>query len=221
MSRVSIVAPILVAIVALVAAMNGYLEVSLDQLKSGDIGTLLLTVTFTALVIERAVEVYINNAFDPKETRLTRDATVAGKRVEIAEEATRAEMARQAAAGVAADPAAIRKLREEGSDARAMLLDEKEKVLAPMIEHKSEKAAWAAAMSTFLSLAAAAVGVRILGQFLTPETIAKMSAGDSNQLMLFRAADIILTSFVLAGGADGIHKIITRFTVMRKNSNQG
>ena len=59
-----------VGVVAIFVAERGFFEVSLSQLNPTDIGTLLATVIFTALVIERAVEVYVKNAYGAAELSL-------------------------------------------------------------------------------------------------------------------------------------------------------
>lgn len=237
MRPVSIVALITAVVVSAIVGFAGFVEVNLDRLTAGDIGTVLLTAIFAALVIERAVEVYINNAFDPEEQRLSRDITIAQRNVEIAEEGLTIEIERQKRTP---DPMTLTQARADVDNARVDLLTAKKAAVDVLAQHRAKKASWAGAIATLLSLAAAAVGVRILGQFLpmengeiagplgqSCEAVAR-AAGDAvsdlsdaqllacgrveTQLAWFRTADILLTTFVLAGGADGIHQIVKRFT---------
>jgi len=56
---------------ALFAAQGSFSPVSLGELNAGDVGTVFLALVLAALVIERAVEVYVGNVFDGDEARLT------------------------------------------------------------------------------------------------------------------------------------------------------
>ena len=61
--------------------------------------------------------------------------------------------------------------------------------------------------SIVMSLGAAVVGVRALGPF-SPSSLAIGGA----QLAWFKAYDVVLSACLLAGGADGLHSVITLFT---------
>ena len=247
MPSISILTLVLVAIVSLIVADAQFVEIGLERLGGGDIGALLMTVIFTALIIERAVEVYITNAFGPKEDLAGSDIALAARSVELAEEALTAEQKRQAQPGAQPDAEEITRLRTEIAKVRDELLKAKQKAEPVLAKIRRNKGAWAGAVATLLSLAAAAVGIRILGQFLpldnsgsivgplantcAMELVAQSKESVDNlseatraaceavdlQLAAFRTADTILTTFVLAGGADGIHKIIKQFISYRSN----
>ena len=224
MEGISKWALVIVLGVAIVGAAVGFVEVNLAELKVGEIGTLLATVVFAALVIERAVEVYINNAFNPRENYLRRGNTIAEQELAIAEEAVNQELARQSKPGAARDSQVLADLRAAARAAREQLRSARLEALDDLTDHRAKKTAWAGAVSTILSLAVAAAGVRILGQFLPVDANGLVTGpltddGAAAQFFAFRAADIVLTTFVLAGGADGIHQIIKRFTNPAPNQN--
>jgi len=55
----------------------------------------------------------------------------------------------------------------------------------------------------------AAVGLRSLNIFFTPDSLKQMN---QNQKMLFAGVDVLLTGALLAGGSDGLHKITEVYT---------
>ena len=236
----------LVAALSLLVAAQGYLELSLDKFEATQLGRLFLIVVFAAAAIERAVEVYVNNVFGAKRTALTRDVAIAQRRVDIAEDAVTRETQRQATPGVAVDDAAVQAGRDHVSAEQQRLRETIATQHDPLTQHRSTTAAWAAALTIALSAAVAAVGVRLLGQFLhvdgsslgdaidncpacpetqpdpppdlpaeTPPPTTCMEVACkrlASQIFWFRAVDMLLTTLVLAGGADGIHQIIKRVT---------
>ena len=240
MSAVSIVGLVAVLAVSVIVGRAGFVEISLVGL-GGDIVNLLATVLFAAVVIERAVEVYINNAFDPEKAKLEREVTIAANHLEIEEGALEREKQRQAGPNGTADPKALAKLRANVDAARESLKTKRGCAVEPLAEHRNAKAAWAGTVATLLSLAAAAVGIRLLGQFLPTDSdgalsgplsetcaraVAEAGVGSVEelaeavrtaceraevQLVWFRLVDVLLTTAVLAGGAEGIHQMIGRF----------
>ena len=171
----SAIAIVLTIIVAGYAASQGFIEISLRGLESAEIGTVFLTLIFTALVIERAVEVYANNRYDPEEMEIQRAIREAQQTVTILKEALDAEIARglprgaegeAATAAVADKQAAVTKLRDEVNDAREQLRSAKVDALDDQIDLETRKAAAAGAVAIVLGVIAAAAGVRVLGQFL-------------------------------------------------------
>ena len=174
MSGISIAALVAVLAISAIVGNSGFFEVGLVGL-GGDIFNLLATVLFAALVIERAVEVYINNAFDLEKAKFSLDATIAENRVAIAEDALDRERRRQAEQNGTADPGALATLRENVDKARRKLLVERNKTSEPLANHRNRKAAWANVVATLMSLAAAAVGIRLLGQFLPTDSNGALS----------------------------------------------
>lgn len=171
----SAIAIVLTIAVAGYAASRGFIEISLRGLESAEIGTVFLTLIFTALVIERAVEVYVNNRYDPEEMEIQRAIREAQQKLTILKEALDAEIARglpRGAEGEAATAAvkdkqeAVTQLRGEVGDAREELRSAKVDALDDQIDLEARKSAAAGAVATILGVIAAAAGVRVLGQFL-------------------------------------------------------
>jgi hypothetical protein len=69
-------------------------------------------------------------------------------------------------------------------------------------------------LSFALAVIAALVGVRVLQPLLDPAAVSATRGARDQQAQLFwlRNLDILLTGLLMAGGADGIHRIITTFT---------
>lgn len=227
---------VVVLVAAGIAAAAGFVEISLKQLESGDILTLLLTAIFVALVIERAVEVYANNRFDPERAKIRLTVSVIESNLTFKEKALETDLARsQPGADLTRsqpDAEAVGNLRTLIATARRDLMRETERIEPQLTELRRRKAAYAASLATVLGLAAAIVSVRVLGQFLpsdaaltcgtfgqtlaaTDEAIKAAKEAAKLQCGALRFVDVVLTTALLAGGADGIHQIIKRFTDIR------
>lgn len=203
---------VLVLILATLAATNGFVGLRLDQVSPAAVGKVLVTLVFVALVIERAVEVYVANTFEPRKARLRQGITIAENRLAQAEETLAAETARQAARNTGGDDRLL-DLRRKQEAAAGEVDRAKAEAVDDLIDHRARKMVWAGGAATLLSFMAAGVGVRVLEPLLhgaagagAVETFA--ATASDLQLGAFRVADTLLTTFVLAGGADGIHKII-------------
>jgi hypothetical protein len=152
----------LVLILATVAATNGFVGLRLDQVSPAAVGKVLVTLVFVALVIERAVEVYVTNRFEPCKAELRRGITIAKKRLMRAEETLAAETARQAERNGGGDERLLQERREQEAEARAALDRAKAEAIGDLTDHRTRKMVWAAGAATLLSLLAAGVGVRVL-----------------------------------------------------------
>lgn len=215
----------LVLLGAVMSAWMGFVEVSLQRLENGDILTLLLTAMFVALVIERAVEVFANNRFDPERARIEMDLTIIESKLALHERALAAELGR-----ASVDQNHVNRIRGMITSAQTERESIVGKIEPELASLKRQKAAWAGTFAILLALLAAIVGVRMLGQFLPIEDSmiggefgqllssadAKIANAARFQLNALRAVDVVLTSALLAGGAEGIHQIIKRFTDLGK-----
>lgn len=76
---------------------------------------------------------------------------------------------------------------------------------------------YAFAVSLTLSLAAAYVGVRALWPFVNQVDFYKLGA---NQRWMFLVVDVVFSSALLAGGADGIHQVVNAFTTFFSTTAQ-
>lgn len=217
----------LTVVAAFVAARFEFKELSLSGLDGADLGTLFLTLIFTALVIERAVEVYISNRYDPEEMTIQRDIREAQQKLTLLEEALAREIGRPVppasdptSAGAAKDKSdAVAGLRREVVDAREAVRTAKVAALNDQIDLETRKTAAAGAVATILGVVAASAGIRIFGQFVEVEGGGMPPAltGTAYQLEWFRFGDVLLSALVLAGGADGIHQLVKDFLSKRND----
>jgi hypothetical protein len=74
-------------------------------------------------------------------------------------------------------------------------------------DYKGQTQRYAFAAGLILSLCAAAAGLRALWPFLADSKIFVASV-EQNQQAYFRVVDVLITTTLLAGGADGFHGII-------------
>lgn len=192
-----------VALGAAAAAAKGFVPLDFSDLKSADILNLLLAAIFTALIIERAVEVWANGAFAPQEQAIRSRELVIEGQIARKQKALDDENKRPTP-----DAALQETLRKKIREAGGALLTEIERTAPQLQQLKLEKSAKTATLAVLLGLGASAVGVRVLGQFLPDPVPADM---DPVQLALFRFMDVVMTTALLAGGADGIHKLIKPF----------
>lgn len=201
--------------VGVLAAARGYVPLDAGALATADLGTLFLTLIFGALVIERAVEVFAGNLFDPEEARLlgpqrqkTQERALVIEAIENETQRARGASAEQKAALGTGD--ALDKLRAEADRLRAELTDLRRETLDEVIAFRARKAAAASAGAVALGAAAAATGLRVLEPLATEAALAEIGAV-AGQLFWFRLVDVVLTALLLAGGADGIHQVLKAF----------
>jgi hypothetical protein len=69
-------------------------------------------------------------------------------------------------------------------------------------------------VSFSLALVTSLVGLRVVQPLIDPAALASMAKEPAYRLQLLWLSrlDILLTGLLIAGGADGIHKIVTTFT---------
>ncbi len=198
-----------VVIGAAAAAAKGFVPLDFRSLESANILNLLLAAIFTALVIERAVEVWALGAFAPREQAIRSREMVIEGQIARKQKALDDENKRPNP-----DAALLADLREKIGKANAALLVEIERIAPQLQQLKLEKGSKTATLAVLLGLGAAVVGVRVLGQFLPADAATTM---DPVQLGLFRFMDVVMTAALLAGGADGIHKLIKPFLDYRSS----
>jgi hypothetical protein len=80
--------------------------------------------------------------------------------------------------------------------------------------YKGQTQQFAFCVSMTMSLGAAIVGVRALGSFLPS------SPPVGPQMLWFKMFDVVLSSCLLAGGADGIHAVVNMFTTFFDTTTQ-
>jgi hypothetical protein len=147
-----------------------------------DLAGKLAPLAVAAAVIERAVEILISPWRDGEASKLSRSV----------------DTARAAAANAPADSDAAKKLKDASDK-----LD----------DYRSQTQQYAFAVSLTLSVLASMAGVRALGAFF--DTTSKtLPAGflTSPQYYFFTVVDMALSAALLAGGADGVHSVMTAIT---------
>ena len=209
-------------VLAILATVFGFTEVKFASTSFEQIGTLLLTVALVAVVIERAVEVYVSKRYDPEKIRVRRplaraEATLAKMERALAEERERRQGSSRAPSPD--DEDFLSKLVEDVRIAHLAVDEADERTWLPLSKVRTAKVRAASFLSLGFGALVAVAGIRVLGQFLPMENgrIVGALAAAGLQLDVFRVADTVLTALVLAGGADGIHKMISSFKTFRSS----
>jgi hypothetical protein len=156
------------------------------SLKFTDLVTKMSPLILASTFIERAVEILISPWRDTQAAKLAGAVTAIKNRVVDAN-----------------DPAVQQQqLAKNAADLQA--------ANAALDEYRGETQRYAFTVGLVLSFCAAAVGVRALFPFLDggafPKTVSMM------QQAYFRNYDVLITTALLAGGADGMHAIISSIT---------
>lgn len=223
----------ILALLTILAVLNGFSSIP----YVADLETVVLQhflfLVLIALIIERAVEVYINNAFYQKEMDASSKVRVQKRKVAFLEEAIKAEqkisseaVGPQSVGLMEMSAGAIGELRAQLGETRAAKIEADSDTLEARMTVQQEKALRSSIAATVLGAAVAAAGVHTLSAFVDVDCIAKVAAAsggapvcqalDGMQRQFFNAADIVVTALLLAGGADGIHQIVKDFLKVRK-----
>lgn len=91
-------------------------------------------------------------------------------------------------------------------------------VKAKLIAHKAATRRVAFAGALVLGITIAAIGVRGLEMFVDPAVFKQLT---SVQHTVFRTVDVLVTGALIAGGADGMHKLVSVFTNGMDKINAG
>lgn len=185
--------PILLGIIVIIAAqLTGAIALSFTSITPSTV-TQLFGVLFTvALLLERSLEVFINVWREPQAAQLLLDSqeaqTVLGSK-------------RALNLAIPANQTAL-------TDATA----KQSLTLKALQSYRSQTQKIALGCSFVAGLTVSAVGLRTLETFLDATARSGLSAGHSLQLFAFHFVDIWLTGGLLAGGSEGIHKIMQAYT---------
>ncbi|MGH9607201.1 MAG: hypothetical protein ACRD3N_16055 [Terracidiphilus sp.] len=79
---------------------------------------------------------------------------------------------------------------------------------------------YAFALAVMFGLVAAMVGVRALWPFLDPQALAASSNVSVGQVNTFVVFDVVLSAALMAGGANGIHSMVTLITTFCDTTTQ-
>lgn len=180
--------------------------VDLENVTATHVGEVFLTLIFVALLIERATEVYVNTSLEPdKQARLegvhAAAANVRGARAALElERSSRAPRDTLLAAMEGTLTEALKKQDAAVEGSKSSLREVRNRI--------SRNALIVAAM---LGVLVAVAGIRALSPFLPGPPGSPGSVQEGLQDSLFAAVDVLVTGALLAGGADGLHKIVERF----------
>lgn len=180
---------------------------NLTAVTPASVGTVLTSLIFVALLIERAVEVFVSPITADDKQNLVGEQN----KVRTAIDDLKALLAPQPTVANPSPP------QPEAAQAEAYTtrigdlqkIDQTLTIRINALDKQTQKLALS--FSVPISFVVALAGARALGPFLIDSTGGKVTQLSNNQSAIFAAADVVLTAGLLAGGADGIHKILDRF----------
>lgn len=204
-------------IIGLIGALSSFLffnhftTIEFNDIDATSVPKVLLGLTFVALLIERATEVYVNMEKQPAQI----DPAISNLMLAEAELARTQNAVTQAQANPAIAASAMKDLNTDLKKAYAnhqtTLAD-----AAPEKEKESnERRQRTTILAMVLGVLAAIVGARALGPFVDPSQLAEGVVW-GGQSAWFAGVDVLITGALLAGGADGIHQIVNRFLEFAK-----
>jgi hypothetical protein len=170
---------------------------TMGGVQVGTVGTILTSLIFVALLIERAVEVFIAPTSGIAKEALKSEQATLADRIKLEQAAL--DVARNPGVGLVPDEAAVKAAAE--ALARSVARDKEIVDAIAAADRQTQKLALS--FSIPMSFLAALAGLRTIGNLMPP--------GHGAQQQLFVALDVVLTAGLLAGGADGIHRILDRF----------
>ncbi len=208
-----------------IAFFLDFQEVRFAEASLENVGALLLTLAIVAVVIERAVEVYVARRYDAEKIRLARPLVRAQASLAKAEKLLAEERERREGSSNQVERERdehMLKLVEAVQNAQKKMEEIDEKTWLPLSKFRTRKLFAANMLALSFGALASFAGVRVLGQFLPMGADGQLigvmaSSAAAVQLDIFRAVDTILTALVLAGGADGIHKMVSSFKPFRSS----
>ena len=208
---------------AILATSLGFHELRLTGTTIDQIGSLLLMLALVAVVIERAVEVYVSKRYDPEKLRVSRPVARAEVRLAKAEKLLADERERRLGSTRAptdTEEAEFQQLVQAAYAAEQQCDAAEDAAWQRLSQLKASKLRAASYLSLFLGALASLSGVRVLGQFLPVDAQSSVSESvalstHALQLGAFRVTDTVLSALLLAGGAAGIHRMISSIRTFR------
>jgi len=187
------IVPLLLGVVIIVAAhVTGATALPFTNITPSTV-TQLFGVLFTvALLLERSLEVFINVWREPQAAQLQLESQEAQAALDSAKALNLAIPANQSALTSATAKQSL--------------------ALKALQSYRSQTQKIALGCSFVAGLTVSAVGLRTLETFLDVTAKGGLSVGHSVQLFAFHFVDIWLTGGLLAGGSEGIHKIMQAYT---------
>lgn len=213
---------IIIAVMAAFAASVGFRGFEFQDDLAQRVGTHLLALVFFALLIERAVEVIVNNRFIEREMRVNAEVVQLKRKGAVLQAALDVELQQPVpsmtdpdalAAANEAKNKIIGELRQLIRQSKKDKVDADQNAMPERAAIAAEKSRYAAATATVLGGLIAVTGTTVLSEFV--KLPAEIDTGKlfwiADQLQMFAGVDILLTALILAGGSDGVHQIIKGF----------
>lgn len=205
-----------------IAQYWGVVSLTIKDISTEQIFSLLLSLIFIAIIIERAVEVFISNTFDSQELEASRNVRLMTQRLETLQETLKAETSHVipiSLSGVQPDAVAtdhataVQALRENIKS-----LDQ-ELVALRAVANKELETIRIRKINTASTLALImGFGVALTGAGHVISNITSLTNDVTPfQNFIIGVADIMLTGLLLAGGADGIHKVFKTLNIFQKD----
>ena len=207
---------------ATIASFVGFREIQFHDVTVAQVTALVATLALVAIVIERAVDVYVAKRYDPEKASVQRPLERSRTKVQKAEQRLADERERRQT--LSREPTQDEKndlseLTEAADKALKEFEEVDDRTWHPLSKVRTAKLRTAALLALVFGALAAVSGVRILGQFL-PENAWILSGGGTQtyQLLIFRIVDTSLTALLLAGGADAFHKLLSTVKSFRSTA---
>ena len=219
-----------VIVVAIASAGGGFRGFEFQEELPQKVLGHMLALVFFALLIERAVEVIVNDRFIKREMKVNSATALLKRKGAMLQTTLDLELQRPAPAMtdanamVAANVAKndiIDELRQLIRQNKKEKIDADQNAMPERVALSAEKTRYAAMTAIILGGLFAVSGVTILAEFVVlpdPADVGQLF-GFADQLEVFAAVDILLTAVILAGGSEGIHQIIKRFLDVRDDTS--
>ena len=216
----TVLAGAIVTGLAIAATVLGFKPISLQPDVWAEVINVVAILVVVAVVIERAVEVYVSKRYDMEKFRLNRPITRAKTKLMQAEKAWNEERERRQGSvnqqGAESDDPVMTKLQKNIEEANDIVDKAEESNWLAISKMQGMKLRDASFLSVVFGFAVALSGVRVLGPLVNIE-----SSANNNllwQVGLFQTVDTLLTGLVLAGGAAGVHAMYSALKKFKPTS---
>lgn len=196
---------------------QGLSGIRIETVTLSEVISVLTAFLVIAFVVERCVEVALELIFARRSAALMETAVAA--RSELMERETAFER-QMAMAGTPDERVAL--LTGGATQALSAAMEsaagKNAEVLRAMAREKGPRTLAAVSLSIALSLLVSLAGFRILSSLVCSFQVSGCGATEGTPTMVF--ADVVTTTFVIAGGADGMHLLIKRLIGAKRDISQ-
>jgi uncharacterized membrane protein YbhN (UPF0104 family) len=185
---------ILLAVVIAVALFLAFASVEFRMDIGSSIGTILGSLLIISLLLERALDVFLTTWRAEGSEKLDSEINEIKQKIEQLKKAGKPETD----SDVKTETDFLSKKNQE------------------KLAYRSKTRIIAIWSGLILGVIVSAIGFRVLATLVDPESFKQMI---KNQKYFFNLFDILLTGGLLAGGSDGIHKILDLYRVFMEGSS--